>query len=164
TASELWHPNDSQTPPLICQHSDQFRVHGHPDWETLEQWYAIQGLAGRPGLTPLTRPSSSPLPKPEDAATWGPLADVAGQSPVGTLLHIPALFLPGTPPPPPTVVTQTLFVKVSQSVALTESVASQFYLLHSNGDPFAVDRILYEGNVHTSTLHSPTVLGQIDLL
>src|SRR5206468_1023604 len=49
-------------------------------------------------------------------------------------------------------------------VTLSQPVASQFYLLHSNGDPLAVDRILYEGTLYTPTLHSPTVLGQIDLL
>lgn len=54
-ASELW----ASGLPDACATTDQHRVHGEPDWTTLAQWPAIQGLAGdwlRPPITATAGP------------------------------------------------------------------------------------------------------------
>lgn len=169
TASELWHPEHRPMPASLCEGSDQFRVHGEADWRTLEDWYAIQGLAGRPGLPPLTAPLSLPAPKPEDATAWGPLADLFGRSPASTSLLLPLLSFRDLEPSllPPPAEQRTLAVSTVDDLTLTQTVASQLYLLDGDGrasDPLIVNRILNQGNVRDASEPTPGRLGEIDLL
>ncbi|MFN8483368.1 MAG: hypothetical protein U0768_10035 [Anaerolineae bacterium] len=52
TAGEFWHPlangvgpGGTPVPPPACLNTDQDQVNGEADWNTLERWSAIQGLA-----------------------------------------------------------------------------------------------------------------------
>jgi hypothetical protein len=163
-ASELWHPNHIQIPDTVCEDSDQFRVYGEADWLTIEDWYTIQGLSARTELTPLARPSTLPAAKPEDASAWGPLADLVGRAPYHTVLRIPYLSLHDTVALPPPARELTVTVKTEDDLTLTQTVASQVYLLEAEGDPSGVDRILHEGNVRDPHPQATGLFGQIQLL
>lgn len=103
TASELWH-GGAHGSPQSCTLSAQYRVHKSDDWETLEKWFAIQGLSSIGALAPIRAPvapaadPSLPLgggglhaasPIGTGPSSWGPLGAFFGRSPEIAVLATP---------------------------------------------------------------------------
>ncbi|MBV7339595.1 hypothetical protein KFU94_67565 [Chloroflexi bacterium TSY] len=104
TASELWHPSDQESSLGACLLSTQRLVHGESDWETLERWFDIQGIAG---LTPLRAPDTLPYAPSrltpatvlsasmnDPLAAWGPLAALYDPTPLNPISSNPSPLNP----------------------------------------------------------------------
>ena len=124
-ASELWHSNDTASPPNVCVDSLQGYVHGRSDWDTLRDWGAIQGLP----LEPLTVPSS---------VVPGPSIGVAGDF-LG--------FLDNTVPNPEPNPTLPVNLPSGAKVAAENLPATQSYIIKNDGSDPSTVQILHQGQV-----------------
>ncbi len=155
TATELWHPDATQTPVGTCKNTEQYEIHGQSDWETLAAWYQIQGLSGVSGLPSLAGPSSfSDL---NAGPALGLAGDLFGRMPGGNV------NLPSTPPAViPTPPGRTVNIEISPSPGTTQTRPSQVYLLKEpSGAPH---RILHQGKAIGPSPPKPGFLGTIHVL
>jgi hypothetical protein len=158
-ASELWHPG---VPPLAsgenpCKKTEQFQIYGQSDWETLRDWYQIQGLSGLPPLAP---------PPTFDDLNAGPALGLAknlfGRMPGGNA-NFPGSLGGRTPTVLPTPAPrQPIRIEINQSLGITETPASEVYLL--KGPSGAPDRILHQGQAAGSSDPASGFLGTIHVL
>jgi len=146
TASEFWHPGHGTSAAALCNDTDQARIHGHSDWETLAQWFDLQGLTIS-GVAPLQSLAVLPDPGPTrvDLADWGPLADLFARSPE----ERGRAYLPlvrsgaGTPLPSAPTFAAKLEVYTSDSPKIVPSQVAQVYL--ANPTAVAPAQLLFQG-------------------
>ncbi|MFN8494088.1 MAG: hypothetical protein U0350_41200 [Caldilineaceae bacterium] len=142
-SSEFWHPGDIATPPPThpCYNTDQYRVHGESDWETLAKWFDIQQVANPAILRPLPIPSVTPEP---DLSTLEQtvLGNLFGRSPEESMrIYLPLVGNAGGSTPAPT--TTTIGVYTSDSPAVPPTQFSQVYILQAGAT--TPSHILYQG-------------------
>ena len=162
TAQKLW----GDGLPALCLKTDQYRIHGEPDWETLARWGAIQGLA------------EEWLRKPGQAApgpNLGLAGDLFGRRPTPAAASL--TYLPLVQGQEPSLSAQrrqtgalragsevTVHVGISASLSLTELNTLQAHLYTeqpATGDQPA--RLVYQGTT-TGPRQPPDGLGRATLL
>ncbi|MEW5987785.1 MAG: hypothetical protein AB1791_14215, partial [Chloroflexota bacterium] len=152
TASEFWH--DEHGNPLSCRATDQMRVHGRNDWQTLAVWSDIQGVS--------EAWLQLPTPLDYDTIQSYPAADLFGR-PVG-LAYLPLGAHAGPPYLPAPVYTTTVGLAVDGSFNLDElrSFLVQVYT-SKQATPSAAPQMLYQGGLE-GFWTPPDGLGEITLL
>jgi hypothetical protein len=151
-ATEFWHKETHTSVDAFCYQTWQMHVHGQSDWETLNQWHNIQGLA-----LPL-----APLRYPATALVAGPPLGLAGhlfgRTP-GHTVHLPLVVRPGETAVPP-VTEPVVNLVLDTAVPPAHSQPSQVYLL--KGNAALPQRILPQGRATGDP--AGHILGNLRLL
>jgi hypothetical protein len=145
--TELWHPEAPQTPPGICEKTEQYQIHGQSDWETLGVWYQIQGLSEVPGLPSLVPPST--FAELDKGPALGLVTGLFGRRPGGAP---PARPAPG----------RAIDITLDESLGKEETPLSQVYLIKTPAG--AQPRILHQGKAAGSSALGLGRLGTIHVL
>lgn len=161
TASQLW----LDGLPASCVATDQYRIHGEPDWSTLARWHTIQGLpAGW-----LRKPAQA-MAGPEP----GLVGDLFGRRPDVALAHNLYLSMVQSQASaqhrrqPLAVLTTTsevtLSLTISASLTLTElnGLRVQLYTMEPAGAGRPA-RLIYQGTT-TGQRRAPNEVGEATLV
>lgn len=119
----------------MCNDTDQARVYGHSDWETIEHWFDLQGVV-LGTVAPLRSPQFLPDPGPTviDLNAWGPLDDLFARSPAErSRMYLPLVSGGLLPPISALSLAADLTVYTSDSPTITPSQFAQVYLFNPNG-------------------------------
>ena len=154
TAGELWHDRDGRDPLAPCEETDQYRVHGESDWNTLEKWHAIQGLSG-PVLR--QRPAYEWEMDDTEQALLNHL--FGRREAAGASFYLPYVSRAGTPPSPAD--ERALFVRTDDDTVLASDVAQVYVFAGGAADPA---RITYQGTTRTNGHLGAGAAGAITLL
>jgi hypothetical protein len=157
TASELW-SRAVHNAPQTCLTTHQWEMHGQSDWETLENWYPLQGLSGDLGLPSLNHPNS--LTGLNPGPSLGLVGDLFGRWP-DSRAHSPIVQACGAAPSSAS--EPTIWVQIEGGPQSEGPLLTQVYLL-DRADPETPIRILHQGKVISMTSSTPGGLGGITLL
>jgi len=147
--SEFWHKDTHLTVENFCYDTWQYHVHGQPDWDTLANWHAIQGL-------PIAfQPLRPPVPMLQEGPALGLTAALFDQQP-GYTTFLPAVRHGATAV---AAITEPLVDLKIDGAVPTATWPSQVYLLKDGHNP---TRILPMGRATGDP--AGNVLGNLRLL